>query len=70
MFDLNTPFSWYIAHYELEKVRAIIILYQSVWCVQSKLDTLDAGARRVSPKWHDWGNVEEGGATKPSKALA
>ncbi|KAL3155073.1 hypothetical protein ABBQ38_011137 [Trebouxia sp. C0009 RCD-2024] len=37
---------------------------------KAKLDTLDVGSRKVSPKWHDWGNVEEGGATKPSIALA
>lgn len=43
---------------------------QLVCCVQAKLDTLDEGARKVSPKWHDWGNVEEGGASKPSKVLA
>ena len=44
--------------------------FQLVQCVQAKLDTLDEGARKVSPKWHDWGNAEEGGATKPSQALA
>lgn len=38
--------------------------------LQAKLDTLDVGSRKVSPKWHDWGNVDEGGATKPSIALA
>ncbi len=43
---------------------------QCVWCVQAKLDTLDSGIRKVNAEWHDWGNVEEGGASKPSKVLA
>lgn len=37
---------------------------------KAKLDTLDSGFRTVDNDWHDWGNVEEGGASKPSKALA
>ena len=38
--------------------------------MQAKLDTLDCASRKVSPKWHDWGDVEEGGAAKPSRVLA
>ena len=37
--------------------------------VQAKLDTLDKGLRIVDCDWHDWGDVEEGGASKPSKVL-
>ena len=39
-------------------------------CMQAKLDTLDSGFRTVDPDWHDWGDVEEGGASKHSKVLA
>ena len=38
--------------------------------LQAKLDTLDRGQRFVNASWHEWGNVEEGGAAKPSKVLA
>ncbi|DBA80188.1 TPA: hypothetical protein ACH3X2_007656 [Trebouxia sp. C0005] len=37
---------------------------------KAKLDTLDSGIRKVNAEWHDWGDVEEGGASKPSKVLA
>lgn len=37
---------------------------------KAKLDTLDSGIRKVTNEWHDWGDVEEGGASKPSKVLA
>jgi len=36
---------------------------------KAKLDTLDRGYRIISPEWHDYGNVEDGGAAKPSKVL-
>ena len=38
--------------------------------LQAKLDTLDMGYRTVTADWHDWGDVEEGGASKRSKVLA
>jgi len=45
-------------------------LNQCALFVQAKLDTLDSGIRKVQAEWHDWGDIEEGGASKPSKVLA
>lgn len=36
---------------------------------KERIDTLDEGKRFVDPSWHDWGDVEAGGATKPSTVL-
>lgn len=36
---------------------------------KERLDTLDSGKRYVDPSWHDWGDVEAGGVTKPSVVL-
>jgi alcohol dehydrogenase (NADP+) len=38
--------------------------------VKAQLDALDCGKRTVNNDWHDWGNPEEGGATKPSSTWA
>ena len=37
--------------------------------MQGNIDALDEGKRFVDCDWHDWGNAEEGGATKPSTVV-
>lgn len=37
---------------------------------QAALDSLDAGIRLVDYKGKDWGDVEDGGAAKPSRLIA
>jgi len=34
------------------------------------LDALDCGLRTISPAWHDWGNIEDGGVLKPTRVIA
>ena len=36
---------------------------------KAALDALDCGKRFVNSDWHQWEDVEEGGATKPSRVL-
>lgn len=42
----------------------------SLCALQAALDTLDAGIRFVDYFWHNWGDVEQGGPTKPSRVLS
>lgn len=49
---------------------ACLVPVSEKYCaVQERIDTLDKGKRFVDPEWHDWGDVEEGGVTKPSTVL-
>jgi diketogulonate reductase-like aldo/keto reductase len=37
---------------------------------KAALDALDCGKRFIDYPWKNWGDVEEGGAPKPSRVLA